>query len=317
LELTWVALPLAPCDAVAARDVDLSPNPIVGPADETGKKDLPLRVHDGLLGRDRMSVHAARNRARIAPVDNFVAAIRGLFRVQSAGEVRDLAVRLVEDLGAITVPADEDDGAAVPIDISFGAGPVLLPVAGVASVERMLVERFLPLFVEDAQRALALSLNTDRLAQDASVDPLTGLANRRASGRVLGRLRVGDAVALVDLDHFRHVNNTLGHEEGDRVLRSFGQFLHDELRGRDHAGRRGGEEFLIVLPEITADAAVALFGRLHRSWETIRPHPVGFSAGVALVEHGGNTIVAADRALYRAKAAGRGRTEVAHDGEYT
>ena len=251
------------------------------------------------------------------PGDSVIAATRALLRVRSAEEVRDIAVRLVEDLGGTAITADADDGTAVQIDLSFGVGPVLLPAAEAASVERMLVERFLPVFVEDAHRALALVLHRDRLTEDAAVDSLTGLANRRASGRVLGRLGEGDAVALLDLDHFKRVNDTLGHEGGDQVLRAFGELLSNELRPRDHAGRRGGEEFIVVLPQTTVEAATALLARLRASWEKARPHPVGFSVGIAMVEPGGDTIAAADRALYRAKAAGRGRTEVALEEEYT
>lgn len=264
-----------------------------------------------------LRVDIAGNAAPAAPEASLVAATRALLRVASAADVRDIATRLVEDLGAEVVLAESDDGSAVPIDISFGAGPPLLPAAAAASVERMLVERHLPLFVEDAHRALTLVLHADRLAEDAAIDPLTRLANRRASGRVLGRLRDRDVLALIDLDHFKVVNDTLGHDEGDRVLRAFGQLLHDGLRAGDHAGRRGGEEFLVVLPDTGLEATTALLGRLRTTWAEARPHPVGFSVGVAIGGHGGRALAAADRALYRAKAAGRGRTEVALPEDYS
>lgn len=247
-------------------------------------------------------------------------ATRALLHVEHASDVRDTAVALVEDLGGDVVGAADAPADAVPVDLSFGAGPPLLalPKSGVA---RMLLERFLPGFVEDGTRALALVRNTDRLAVEADIDPLTGLANRRASGRALGRVSEGDAVVLIDLDRFKDLNDTRGHDEGDRVLREFGATLRDGLRQQDHAGRRGGEEFILVVPGATVDEAHALYGRLRLAWKARRPHPVSFSAGIASVpppsdSRVSNAVVAADRALYRAKGSGRDQAQVATEEDY-
>ena len=78
----------------------------------------------------------------------------------------------------------------------------------------MLLERYLPAFVRDAQRALEFLDRPSRLAQDASIDALTGLSNRRTLGRALGRLRPGETVVMIDLDHFKAINDSLGHREG-------------------------------------------------------------------------------------------------------
>ena len=242
-------------------------------------------------------------------------ATRALLHIETPADVRDIAVALVDDLGGVVVDAADDPLDAVPVDVSFGAGPPLLarPTSGVA---RMFLERYLPAFVEDGTRAIALVHTTDRLAVEADIDPLTGLANRRASGRALGRIAEGDAVVLIDFDRFKQLNDTLGHAEGDRVLKEFGAALRDGIRQQDHAGRRGGEEFIVVLTGATVEEADALCHRLRVSWEARRPQPVGFSAGIAAVRSGASAVVAADRALYRAKELGRDQSQVARDEDY-
>lgn len=242
-------------------------------------------------------------------------AMRALLHVKDSSDVRDIAVTLVHELGGDAVPAADDPVDAVPLDLSFGAGPPLL-ARPANDVARMHLERFLPGFVEDGTRALALVRSTDRLAIEADFDPLTGLGNRRATGRALGRIKDGDVVVLIDLDRFKQLNDTLGHEEGDRLLMQFGATLRDGIRQQDHAGRRGGDEFIIIVAGATIDDAQALCDRLRVTWEARRPHPVGFSAGFAPVRAGADTIVAADRALYRAKELGRDRAQPAHDEDY-
>lgn len=242
-------------------------------------------------------------------------ATRALLHIEGAADVRAIAVALVEDLGGDVVDAVDAPVDAVPVDVSFGVGGALLarPRSGVG---RMLLERFLPAFVEDGTRSLALVRTTGRLAVEADIDPLTGLANRRASGRALGRVEEGDAVVLIDFDRFKELNDTLGHDEGDQVLREFGATLRDGLRQQDHAGRRGGEEFIVLVPGASLDEAEALCGRLRSAWAQRRPRPVTFSAGIASVRPGANAVIAADRALYRAKELGRDRVHIATDEDY-
>lgn len=242
-------------------------------------------------------------------------AMRALLRVKDASDVRDVAVILVRELGGDVVPAAESPTDGVPVDLSFGAGPPLLACPA-NEVARVHLERFLPGFVEDGTRALALVRSTERLAFEADFDPLTGLRNRRATGRALGRIKAGDVVVLIDLDCFKQLNDTLGHEEGDRVLKEFGATLRDGIREQDHAGRRGGDEFILVVAGATVDDVKALCDRLRAAWETRRPHAIGFSAGFAPVREGADTIVAADRALYRAKELGRDRAQAADEGDY-
>lgn len=242
-------------------------------------------------------------------------AMRNLLHVKEASDVRDIAVALVHELGGDTVPASDNPADAVPVDLSFGAGPPLL-ARPLNEVGRMHLERFLPSFFDDATRALALIRSTDRLAVEADIDPLTGLGNRRASGRALGRVKDGDIVVLIDLDRFKQLNDTLGHEEGDRVLKEFGATLRDGIRQQDHAGRRGGDEFIIVITGATADDGQALCDRLKAAWEARRPHPLGFSAGFAPVRTRADAVVVADRALYRAKELGRDQAQGAREEDY-
>jgi len=109
------------------------------------------------------------------------------------------------------VPSSRMDGDALPVDLSFGQGEPVVPCAPTNSAARMLLERCMPSFIVDAHRALELRTRMDRLVEAASVDTLTGLPNRRAMGRALGRLKADDVVIMLDLDHFKRVNDTLGH----------------------------------------------------------------------------------------------------------
>jgi diguanylate cyclase (GGDEF)-like protein len=242
-------------------------------------------------------------------------ATRGLLWIKAPGDARLLARALITQLGGSTVLAREADADALPVDVSFGAGEPELPMAPPASVALMQLERYLPLFVEDAHRAVELASETDRFAQDAAIDVLTSLANRRSLGRMLGRLRADDTVIMLDLDLFKQVNDTHGHEAGDQVLHSLGRTLAQEVRGRDRVGRYGGEEFVIVLAD--GDDAGHFLSRLRRAWESARPWPITFSAGVApAAPNPATALVAADRAMYRAKQAGRDQWVQAEGEDY-
>ena len=180
--------------------------------------------------------------------------------------------------------------------------------------------------IHDPRLRRAFERLADRVGntwQLATMDPLTGIANRQSVlNRVddelarAGRYKRPLAVVMVDLDHFKRLNDTHGHAAGDTVLREVAHRLADHLREVDMAGRFGGEEFLIVLPETDADAAASLAEKLRRvvAGTPIRlpdghEVTVTLSAGVA----GGNGDVLrpemlvrdADAALYSAKALGR------------
>ncbi len=225
-------------------------------------------------------------------------ATRSLFRLHTGGDARRVAEQLVRDLGGQLVPAGTDDPSVIPVDVSIGEGEPLLVAAPPGSAARALLERHLPLFVQDARDVLQLSGRNQRLAESASTDLLTGLPNRRMLDRALGRLAADDIVIMLDLDHFKQVNDTLGHAAGDEVLRAFGRVLHGTVRGRDIVGRFGGEEFLIVLPP--GEDADTFLQRLRAGWLAERPLPVTVSAGIVLsAGDPDETVSLADHALYR------------------
>lgn len=163
----------------------------------------------------------------------------------------------------------------------------------------------------------------DALREQSLRDPLTGLYNRRYLDSMLGDLlavyeRSGRplAVAMIDLDHFKQVNDRYGHPFGDEVLRALAQVLRAGTRAGDVACRYGGEEFCLVFPDARAEDAVARIAALQGALAQVRVSAGGhelagftFSGGVADFPACGRTrdelIAAADGALYEAKAAGR------------
>jgi diguanylate cyclase (GGDEF)-like protein len=164
----------------------------------------------------------------------------------------------------------------------------------------------------------------ETLLDQSTKDPLTGLSNR---GAILGELQSRFdlsrrharplTVVMCDLDHFKRINDTHGHGAGDQVLSCFGALVHQNLRGTDLAGRIGGEEFLLVLPETEMEGAMFLADRLRNA---LRNSPQAFgdtlltvtcSLGVAergpSDRDGGMLLGRADGALYQAKHRGRDR----------
>ena len=147
-----------------------------------------------------------------------------------------------------------------------------------------------------------------QLVADSMRDVLTGIGNRRHAMTLLDSLRTGDALALIDLDHFKSVNDTYGHAAGDEVLTDLGAFLTGQLRDGDDVARFGGEEFVLVLRNVGAEAA-AILSRLTDEWRDMARRTT-FSTGYSVHERGADpaeTLGNADSALYAAKAAGRDR----------
>jgi diguanylate cyclase (GGDEF)-like protein len=160
-------------------------------------------------------------------------------------------------------------------------------------------------------------------------DSVTGLRTRRYVTEMLSietlraaRYRVPIAVWMADIDHFKRINDRHGHPAGDAVLRSCADLMRQILRATDVAGRYGGDEFLVLLPQTDRKGALAAAERLrasveHATFEPVRGAPVRVtvSLGVAAVGPGVdspvNLIEAADEALYRAKQAGRNRVAAA------
>ena len=164
--------------------------------------------------------------------------------------------------------------------------------------------------------------------QLATVDPLTGIPNRQnVLSRVdeelarANRYRRPFSVVMVDLDHFKRLNDTHGHAAGDVVLRQVAQRLADTIRAVDIVGRFGGEEFLVVLPETGPDAAATLAEKLRRAVagapiRLLDGHEVtvtlsaGVAGGPGDVLRADGLVRDADAALYSAKALGRNNVYV-------
>ncbi|HEY0837386.1 MAG TPA: GGDEF domain-containing protein [Azospirillum sp.] len=162
------------------------------------------------------------------------------------------------------------------------------------------------------------------LRQAATYDTLTGIFNRRAflalaEAAFARNRRSGKefALLLIDIDHFKRINDSFGHQAGDEVLRAFAGAVTSELRQSDVFGRYGGEEFCVLLPDTRLDGALVVAERLRMSLRDLVVEHEGnlistsISIGVADTESGAasfdDILSEADRALYRAKATGRDR----------
>lgn len=182
-----------------------------------------------------------------------------------------------------------------------------------------------------AAQQLEYALRVGSLREDADLatrDPLTGLLNRRAFDSALDtaashfiRYRRPLALVMLDVDHFKRINDTYGHEAGDAVLRAVAARVAGSVRDVDFAARYGGEEFAVLLPETGLAGAVETADRLRRSvaefpveWRGIEI-PVTISLGVAAVPecvaNARDVLGAADQALYASKKAGRNRVTAA------
>ena len=167
----------------------------------------------------------------------------------------------------------------------------------------------------------------DRLRHLADTDGLTGLFNRRAidvhAQAELDRSSRGNApcsIALVDVDHFKQVNDTSGHDAGDRVLRAIAETISQATRSYDWVGRWGGDEFLLVLPGSSPAEASSIADRCCRGVRRITlpggSGEISVSIGIASVEPGEareleDLLIEADAALYRVKGAGGDGTAIA------
>lgn len=187
---------------------------------------------------------------------------------------------------------------------------VLLASAGVLA----LILGLLLLYVEQLLLRLECAANTDML---------TGLRNRRRFNEMadgmLARSRGGKQMLwllMIDIDHFKNINDRYGHDVGDRVLQQVSRVLHDTLRGDDIIARYGGEEFCVLLPDTDAHAAGAAAQRLLKAVSLLRvgpeaDHRVTVSIGAAALDDDRASLEGllkhADLALYQAKCAGRNR----------
>jgi diguanylate cyclase (GGDEF)-like protein len=176
---------------------------------------------------------------------------------------------------------------------------------------------------------MTTAMLTTGLEQMASTDPLTRIYNRRvylmwAEKELMRGQRTGTpfSVLMVDLDHFKQINDCFGHQAGDQALCAVVEKMQDSVRGIDVLGRWGGEEFAVLLPGAAADAALLVAQRVRRNIERIllpgsgirngeRVQMISVTASVGIATYRGvddnvhTMMERADMALYQAKAAGR------------
>jgi len=172
---------------------------------------------------------------------------------------------------------------------------------------------------EQKARETILTEHNRLLSEDARTDSLTGILNRKAiladlNGQMMesSTQKKPVSVVLVDIDHFKSINDTYGHVTGDMVLKEVTQAIRDVLRDRDSIGRYGGEEFLVILPETDLNQAIRAGERIRReiaSREFSCSCPVTISGGVQTYQGEDlmDLIHSADQKLYQAKQGGRNR----------
>jgi len=191
-----------------------------------------------------------------------------------------------------------------------------LALAGLAII--LLIDRLI-------QGRRKLGVMNGELNRLAHVDPLTGLSNRRVINRALeaalSASRRHDfklSIMMIDIDHFKQINDTLGHDRGDVALCRVARLLEDGMRAEDVIGRWGGEEFLVIMPSTGLDGAIAVAERLRASVADNQPEqppnaivPVTITIGVTewAGEQGDDLLRAADRALYAGKLVGRNNVQ--------
>lgn len=270
-----------------ARDVGLE-REIAGYAARTIDRDeafqLMLVRAAELLKVDRFAVVATRDGAH-----RVVASVRH-------GEPAPVYIAEL-DLGAGARIGAVDDEEHLRLCAGLGARPDHGAMTAVRDLFMLVVER---------------ACHMSGLYTLANSDGLTGLGNRRYLDMRFDEMTAdstGCAVVIIDLDHFKALNDTHGHLAGDDVLVSVARLIRSVARAGDVTARYGGEEFCILIPHANEDEAAVLEGRLREAWSQA-DIPVDFSAGIAASRSGepiASVLQRADRALYEAKATGRGR----------
>ncbi|PWR25971.1 diguanylate cyclase [Zavarzinia aquatilis] len=254
---------------------------------------------------------------------------QGLFNLKIAGRLPDYTNQLriavsggdhvlrdILDRGVATLTEEDRDGivnryVSIRVEQSSEIGFMLR--IGAAALGALLVAGVVIWRMSRLNRELA------RLSR---TDALTGLVNRKAIDARLEtevaralRQKRKLAVVMMDIDHFKAVNDDFGHPAGDRVLTGFGRLIAASVRRADLAGRMGGEEFVVICPDTGVDEAVGAAERIRKHMEGMEfglGRPVTVSAGVAVLRRGESAqalLARADVALYGAKHAGRNRTK--------
>lgn len=267
--------------------------------------DTPARVTVFSAGSCALHLYSAALIARLRDFDSSTA-LRALVTTQIVAALVQFARALQPHVDIAPWLARED----------------LLLASGLVSVLLALVMVYLAMLLTYERTERKLFQSQRQLRFLADTDTLTEVPNRRRfyelATRALALAAPGQsAVMMFDLDHFKRINDLHGHAEGDEALREVARCTREILRTRDVAGRIGGDEFALVLPETTADEALAVASRIATRLDMTRPAelpPLSLSVGVVIANDGENIADAlrrADQALYEAKRQGRSRAVAA------
>jgi diguanylate cyclase (GGDEF)-like protein len=225
------------------------------------------------------------------------------------------AVQLVRFGGALATPGGEDGGNAV------------LLASGLVVVVSSLVMVYLSLILTNERSERNLRAMHRKLRYLADIDMLTRVPNRRRFHELAGQALAASAgppcaLMMFDIDHFKRINDLLGHATGDEALRQVARCVRDSLRTPDVAGRLGGDEFAVLLPETGVHDAMTVAARIvaRLSDRQVAPNlaPVSLSFGVVQLrpaETLDEALRRADQALYEAKRQGRSRAVTAYGEE--
>ncbi|WP_457601016.1 diguanylate cyclase [Hydrogenivirga sp.] len=252
--------------------------------------------------------------------------------VESVNVVEKIAEELYEEIQKVMKNVAEHDrgiseggqkleemvSLSTSQDIQKVLNRIMHEVKGLKNVNRKFIKKL------EEQRAEMERLREElrRVKEEANIDPLTGLRNRRSFERTLSeffrdfkKFGYPFSVIMLDLDNFKSINDTYGHIAGDKVLKEIGNILRNYLRAKDVPARTGGEEFTIILPGITKEEALMVAERLRKvianytiEYEDKKINPTA-SFGVAEVNEGvenpEDLLKIADENLYKAKRSGK------------
>jgi diguanylate cyclase (GGDEF)-like protein len=173
----------------------------------------------------------------------------------------------------------------------------------------------LGIWVRERDQLRETAERVDRLRKAANTDTLTGIANRRVAERALNLFATRQrryAVMMIDIDHFKAINDQHGHDTGDRILQRIAEILKARMRVQDTVARWGGEEFLVIVESVTRDESASIAGSLRQMIEagTREILKTTISIGVAYSETGQSVdqiLKRADEGLYAAKNSGRNK----------
>ncbi len=297
-----------------------------GAQHEHGQTPVILLIDDCADVHRLLETRLKREAFRIVGADGGEDGLRLVHEVKPAIILLDLDMPGMDGFEVLRRLKDHPEASEIPVLVISGMHSphdkvTAFDLGAVDYITKPFDMTELRMRVRSAMRMRQLVL---MLAQKAQIDGLTGLWNRayfdrRWSNETSRVKRSGGAltIALLDLDHFKSINDTYGHPAGDEVLQTFARVMLGQIRQSDVACRYGGEEFAIIMPDTDPAAAVGVCDRIRAKLEAVvwPRHPNrSMTVSVGVVGTGGATTLSprrwveqADRKLYDAKSGGRNR----------